>query len=102
MSASGQSGVLVMQTMYSSNGWDSYSWAWDATADEVEVVVHNPGVTEDPACGPLIDSVAIKTLTPPRRTNSERSCTLSMSWFDSFPTPCNIGRLIYREPGEEW
>lgn len=69
MSASGQSGVLVMQTMYSSNGWDSYSWAWDATADEVEVVVHNPGVTEDPACGPLIDSVAIKTLTPPRRTN---------------------------------
>ena len=69
VSASGQSGVLVMQTMYSSNGWDSYSWAWDATADEVEVVVHNPGVTEDPACGPLIDSVAIKTLTPPRRTN---------------------------------
>lgn len=69
VTASGQSGVLAMQTMYSSNGWDSYAWAWVSTADEVEVVIHNPGVTEDPACGPLIDSVAIKTLTPPRRTN---------------------------------
>ncbi|KXG29757.1 uncharacterized protein LOC8082934 [Sorghum bicolor] len=69
VSASGQSGLLAMQTMYSSNGWDSYAWAWVADADEVDVVIHNPGVTEDPACGPLIDSVAIKTLNPPRRTN---------------------------------
>ena len=70
VSASGQSGLLAMQTMYSSNGWDSYAWAWVAdAAGEVEVVIHNPGVTEDPACGPLIDSVAIKTLNPPRRTN---------------------------------
>ncbi|KAL5212249.1 hypothetical protein ABZP36_023096 [Zizania latifolia] len=69
VSASGQSAVLAMQTMYSSNGWDSYAWAWVADADEVDVVIHNPGVTEDPACGPLIDSVAIRTLNPPRRTN---------------------------------
>ncbi|XP_040376984.1 uncharacterized protein LOC102701241 [Oryza brachyantha] len=69
VSASGQSAVLPMQTMYSSNGWDSYAWAWVADADVVDVVIHNPGVTEDPACGPLIDSVAIRTLNPPRRTN---------------------------------
>ncbi|GJN19292.1 hypothetical protein PR202_gb06552 [Eleusine coracana subsp. coracana] len=69
VSASGQSGVLPMQTMYSSNGWDSYAWAWDAVADEADLVVHNPGVVEDPACGPLVDSVAVKTLNPPRRTN---------------------------------
>uniref|UniRef100_A0A0E0JX46 DUF642 domain-containing protein n=1 Tax=Oryza punctata TaxID=4537 RepID=A0A0E0JX46_ORYPU len=69
VSASGQWAVLPMQTMYSSNGWDSYAWAWDAAADVVDVVIHNPGVTEDPACGPLIDSVAIRTLNPPRRTN---------------------------------
>ncbi|CAM0946224.1 unnamed protein product [Alopecurus aequalis] len=87
VTASGQSGVLAMQTMYSSNGWDSYAWAWVASADEVEVVIHNPGVTEDPACGPLIDSVAIKTLTPPRRTNSKYySCALSMPLL--FPAPC--------------
>ncbi|KAL6604465.1 hypothetical protein ACP70R_042892 [Stipagrostis hirtigluma subsp. patula] len=72
VSAFGQWGVVAMQTMYSSNGWDSYAWAWDAGAaggGEVEVVIHNPGVDEDPACGPLIDSVAVKALTPPRRTN---------------------------------
>ena len=65
MSASGQSGVLVMQTMYSSNGWDSYSWAFKAKLDVVELVLHNPGVEEDPACGPLVDAVAIRTLYPP-------------------------------------
>ncbi|CAL4970715.1 unnamed protein product [Urochloa decumbens] len=74
VSASGQSRLLAMQTMYSSNGWDSYAWAFVAAAGdnsdgEVEVAIHNPGVADDPACGPVIDSVAIKTLTPPRRTS---------------------------------
>ncbi|XP_030534085.1 uncharacterized protein LOC115743450 [Rhodamnia argentea] len=62
-------GVLPMQTLYSSNGWDSYAWAFQAELDVAEIVVHNPGVEEDPACGPLIDSVAIKALYPPRATN---------------------------------
>ncbi|WOL09002.1 hypothetical protein Cni_G17755 [Canna indica] len=70
VSASPESGVLPMQTMYSSNGWDSYCWAWLAKSDEVEIVIHNPGVSEDPACGPLIDSIAIRQLFPPRRTNT--------------------------------
>ncbi|XP_020097086.1 uncharacterized protein LOC109716173 [Ananas comosus] len=69
VSASGQSGVLAMQTMYSSNGWDSYAWAWIAKSDDVDVIIHNPGVTDDPACGPLIDSVAMKALYPPKPTN---------------------------------
>ena len=64
-------GVLPMQTMYSSNGWDSYAWAFTARFNEVDFVIHNPGVEEDPACGPLIDSVAIRTLYPPRLTNSK-------------------------------
>ncbi|EEC73302.1 hypothetical protein OsI_07475 [Oryza sativa Indica Group] len=54
VSASGQWAVLPMQTMYSSNGWDSYAWTWDAAANVFDVVIHNPGVTEDPACGSLI------------------------------------------------
>ncbi|KAJ6295486.1 hypothetical protein OIU78_023498 [Salix suchowensis] len=58
-----------MQTMYSSNGWDSYAWAFKALFSLVEFVIHNPGVEEDPACGPLIDSVAIRSLYPPRPTN---------------------------------
>ncbi|OWM86683.1 uncharacterized protein LOC116187372 [Punica granatum] len=62
-------GVLPMQTLYSSNGWDSYAWAFQAEYGEVEILIHNPGVEEDPACGPLIDSVAIRALYPPRATN---------------------------------
>ncbi|XP_021602685.1 uncharacterized protein LOC110607831 [Manihot esculenta] len=61
-------GVLPMQTMYSSNGWDSYAWAFQADASEVEISIHNPGVEEDPACGPLIDSIALKFLSNPKRT----------------------------------
>lgn len=61
-------GILPMQTMYSSNGWDSYCWAFLAESSDVEISIHNPGVEEDPACGPLIDSVALKILSPPKRT----------------------------------
>ncbi|EAY74932.1 hypothetical protein OsI_02826 [Oryza sativa Indica Group] len=42
-------GVLPMQTIYGSNGWDSYAWAFKAKMDEVALVIHNPGVEEDPA-----------------------------------------------------
>ncbi|XP_034917676.1 BIIDXI-like protein At5g11420 [Populus alba] len=69
ISVSPEWGVLPMQTMYSSNGWDSYAWAFKALISPVEFVIHNPGVEEDPACGPLIDSVAITYLYPPRPTN---------------------------------
>lgn len=64
-------GVLPLQTMYSSNGWDTYAWAFQAEYDYAEIVLHNPGVEEDPACGPLIDSVAIRGLYPPRLSNSK-------------------------------
>ncbi|KAL6334288.1 hypothetical protein AAG906_014688 [Vitis piasezkii] len=37
---------------------------------EIAISIHNPGVAEDPACGPLIDSVALKALYPPRRTRA--------------------------------
>ncbi|KAL3655491.1 hypothetical protein CASFOL_001277 [Castilleja foliolosa] len=60
-------GILPIQTVYSSNGWDSYSWGFLAQSNEVEIVIHNPGVETDPACGPLIDSVALKVLNGPRR-----------------------------------
>ncbi|KAA8541872.1 hypothetical protein F0562_023024 [Nyssa sinensis] len=63
-------GMLPMQTMYSSDGWDSYSWGFLAESTELEIVIHNPGVEEDPACGPLIDSIGLKTLYPPKRTRA--------------------------------
>lgn len=60
--------ILPIQTMYSSNGWDSYARGFVADDWDVEILIHNPGVEEDPACGPLIDSVALKLLFPPKRT----------------------------------
>lgn len=69
VSVAPDSGVLPMQTLYSSNGWDSYAWAFQAMYNVVEILIHNPGVEEDPACGPLIDSIAIKALYPPKATN---------------------------------
>ncbi|KAI4316294.1 hypothetical protein L6164_024288 [Bauhinia variegata] len=69
VSVAPDSGVLPMQTLYSSNGWDAYAWAFRAEYPQVEIVIHNPGVEEDPACGPLIDSVALRALYPPRPTN---------------------------------
>ncbi|CAD5190733.1 unnamed protein product [Musa acuminata subsp. malaccensis] len=68
VSVTPDSGMLPIQTMYGSVGWDSYAWAFRALFEVVHLVIHNPGVEEDPACGPLIDSVAIKTLYPPRLT----------------------------------
>ncbi|XP_050382170.1 uncharacterized protein LOC126799093 [Argentina anserina] len=63
-------GILPVQTMYSSTGWDSYAWGFKADADEIELTIHNPGVEEDPACGPLIDAVALKVLQIPKRTRA--------------------------------
>lgn len=62
-------GILPIQTLYSSNGWDSYSWSFCALNNISEILLHNPGNDEDPACGPLIDSIAIRALYPPKATN---------------------------------
>ncbi|CAN6700730.1 unnamed protein product [Malus baccata var. baccata] len=57
--------------MYSSNGWGSYAWGFNADFDEIELVIHNPCVEEDVACGPLIDFVALKLLASPKRTRGK-------------------------------
>ncbi|VAH35654.1 uncharacterized protein LOC119356198 [Triticum dicoccoides] len=58
---------LPIQTVYSASGWDSYAWAFHAERGVVTLVIHHSddgGGAEDPACGPLVDAVAIKTLHP--------------------------------------
>ncbi|GMI93862.1 DUF642 L-GalL responsive gene 2 [Hibiscus trionum] len=88
-------GLFPIQTMYSSNGWDSYAWAFQADDSEIEISIHNPGVEEDAACGPLIDSVALKTLYPPKRT---RANLLKNGNFEEgpyiFPKPTSEGVII--------
>jgi hypothetical protein len=68
-----ESDVLPVQTVYTADGCDSYSWAFKARRAAVTLIVHNPGVADDAACGPLLDSFAIKTLQPPQRIKSTDS-----------------------------
>ncbi|GLJ33813.1 hypothetical protein SUGI_0679880 [Cryptomeria japonica] len=59
-------GEISIQTVYASTGWDAYSWGFRAPADIVEFHIHNPGEEEDPACGPVVDGVALKRLRLPK------------------------------------
>ncbi|KAL1545239.1 hypothetical protein AAHA92_21986 [Salvia divinorum] len=68
VSVAGQTGDLPLQTLYSSNGGDTYAWGFRAYSNSVNLSFQNPGTQEDPACGPLLDAVAIKELFPPRPT----------------------------------
>ncbi|ONM16322.1 hypothetical protein ZEAMMB73_Zm00001d003184 [Zea mays] len=77
VSVAAESGVLPIQTVYTSNGWDSYSYAFRARHSTAWFSIHNPGHEDDPACGPLIDSVAIKALNPPHLTKESHTAGLS-------------------------
>ncbi|GAB2300158.1 hypothetical protein Dimus_034198 [Dionaea muscipula] len=68
-------GDLPLQTLYSSNGGDTYAWGFRAASAVANITFHNPGVQEDPSCGPLLDAVAIKELFPllPTRDNLVRN-----------------------------
>ncbi|KAM6592677.1 protein DUF642 L-GALACTONO-1,4-LACTONE-RESPONSIVE GENE 2 [Cannabis sativa] len=65
ITVAGQSAELPIQTLYSSDGGDSYAWAFKADNKVVKVTFHNPGIQEDPTCGPLLDHIAIKEMKPP-------------------------------------
>lgn len=54
--------TIDLQTLYSVQGWDTYSWAFQAQEDNVRVVFRNPGMEDDPTCGPIIDDIAMKKL----------------------------------------
>ncbi|KAI3782562.1 hypothetical protein L2E82_12613 [Cichorium intybus] len=68
VSASGQSSDLSIQTLYSSDGGDTYAFAFKATSSKIKITFHNTGTQEDPTCGPLLDAVAIKEMLPLKYT----------------------------------
>ncbi|CAJ2655184.1 unnamed protein product [Trifolium pratense] len=62
-----QSGDVPLQTLYSLNG-DVIAWGFKASSNVAKVTFHNPGLQEDPTCGPLLDAVAIREFYPPMPT----------------------------------
>ncbi|CAN6268374.1 unnamed protein product [Urochloa humidicola] len=66
-----QTGELPIQTVYTSCGWDSYSWAFKAEAGIVSFTISHPYQDgEDDTCGPIVDAIAIKTLNIPQPTQN--------------------------------
>ncbi|GER26035.1 hypothetical protein STAS_01643 [Striga asiatica] len=57
--------TIDLQTVYSVQGWDSYAWAFRAQTEDARVVFRNPGMEDDPSCGPIIDDIAIKKMFVP-------------------------------------
>ncbi|XP_047307924.1 uncharacterized protein LOC124911478 [Impatiens glandulifera] len=57
--------TIDLQTLYNIQGWDAYASAFQAEEDNVQVVFKNPGMEDDPTCGPIIDDIAIKKLFTP-------------------------------------
>ncbi|XP_054803245.1 protein DUF642 L-GALACTONO-1,4-LACTONE-RESPONSIVE GENE 2 [Prosopis cineraria] len=57
--------TIDLQTLYTVQGWDPYAWSFSAEEDKASLVFKNPGMEDDPTCGPIIDNVAIKKLFTP-------------------------------------
>ena len=77
-----QTGDVPLQTLYSLNG-DVIAWGFKATSSVVKVTFHNPGVQEDPSCGPLLDAIAIREFYPPMPTRGNETYPHAMllySW----------------------
>ncbi|XP_059439369.1 protein DUF642 L-GALACTONO-1,4-LACTONE-RESPONSIVE GENE 2 [Corylus avellana] len=60
--------TIDLQTLYNVQGWDPYAWAFEAEVDDVRLAFRNPGMEDDPTCGPIIDDIAIKKLFTPDRS----------------------------------
>lgn len=74
-----QTGDVPLQTLYSLNG-DVIAWGFKATSNVAKVTFHNPGVQEDPACGPLLDAIAIREFYPPMPTRGNECLQLETKY----------------------
>ncbi|KAL9231244.1 hypothetical protein vseg_006495 [Gypsophila vaccaria] len=85
-------GDLPIQTLFSSDGGDTYAWGFLATSNVAKITFHNPGLQEDPACGPLIDAVALKELRPtyPSAANLVRNSGFEVGPYRLFNTSHGI------------
>ncbi|KAE8708850.1 putative Prefoldin subunit [Hibiscus syriacus] len=59
--------TVDLQTLYNVQGWDPYSISFAAAEEKVRLSFRNPGMEDDPECGPIIDDIAIKKLQVPHK-----------------------------------
>lgn len=77
--------TIDLQTLYNVQGWDSYAWAFQAEEDDARVVFTNPGMEDDPTCGPIIDDIAIKKLFTPDKSKGKVTSVSLLSYLGPFP-----------------
>jgi len=58
--------TVDLQTLYNVQGWNPYAVSFNADEDTFRLVFKNPGMEDDPTCGPIIDNIAIKKLFTPK------------------------------------
>lgn len=59
--------TVDLQTLYSVHGWDSYAWGFIANTANDYLAFRNPGMEDDPTCGPILDNIAIKQISTPEK-----------------------------------
>jgi hypothetical protein len=67
--------------------------AFEAQEDKVRLVFSNPGMEDDPTCGPIIDDIAIKKLFTPERPKGTillLPAPLNFHRHLPFPAPTSI------------
>ncbi|KAI4298262.1 hypothetical protein L6164_031840 [Bauhinia variegata] len=57
--------TIDLQTLYNVQGWDPYAVAFNAETDTIRLAFKNPGMEDDPTCGPIIDNIALKKMFTP-------------------------------------
>jgi len=65
VSVASASQTIDLQTLYNVQGWNPYAVSFNADEDMFRLVFKNPGMEDDPTCGPIIDNIAIKKLFTP-------------------------------------
>lgn len=65
VSVAGASQTIDLQTLYNVQGWNPYAVSFNADTESFRLVFKNPGMEDDPTCGPIIDNIAIKKLFTP-------------------------------------
>lgn len=68
----GVSQTVDLQTLYNIEGWDAYALAFQATEEQAHLQFMNPGMEDDPTCGPILDNVAVKKLFTPDKPKGMR------------------------------
>ncbi|PON44267.1 Galactose-binding domain-like [Trema orientale] len=93
--------TIDLQTLYNVQGWDPYAVAFEADSDVMSLVFRNPGMEDDPTCGPIIDDVSIKKLFTPDRPKDNAMVNGDFEEGPWMPKNVSLGVLLPTNLDEE-